>query len=102
MSEAIDITDDTENNRFVYRENGLEAELTYRAKGDHLALVHTGVPEALGGRGIAGALVQAAVDRAASSGETVAPWCPYARKWLEGHGDEASRISIDWAPPPQR
>lgn len=102
MSEAIDIIDDTENNRFVYREDGLEAELTYRVNGDRLILVHTGVPEALRDRGIAGALVRAAVDRAASSGETVAPWCPYARRWLEGHADEASRISIDWAPPPQR
>ncbi|MBA2496361.1 MAG: N-acetyltransferase [Acidimicrobiia bacterium] len=102
MSEPIEIIDDTENSRFVYREDGVDAQLVYEGDGDRLVLVHTEVPKALGGRGIGGALVRAAVDRAAASGETVAPWCSYTRKWLEDRADEASRIAIDWAPPPQR
>ena len=98
MTDSADtaIEDKTDERRFVYVEDGLEAQLVYRVNGDRLVLVHTEVPEALGGRGIAGRLVRAAVDRAAASGETVVPVCPYARKWLEDHTDDAARVAIDW------
>jgi predicted GNAT family acetyltransferase len=58
------------------------------------------VPEALGGRGIAGLLVKAAVDRASHEGLTIVPLCPFARKWLERHPESASGVSVDWGPPP--
>lgn len=100
MAENNDIRDVTAEHRFLYVENGTEAQLVYRVNGDRLILVHTEVPEQLGGRGIAGRLVRAAVDRAASSGETVLPLCPYAQKWLQDHSDEAARIAIDWSETP--
>lgn len=96
----IRVTDEPDEKRFVFRENGAEAELLYRTNGNRLILVHTEVPESLGGRGIAGRLVTAAVERAAASGETVLPWCPYTRKWLKDHPEEAARIEIDWSDPP--
>ena len=95
-----DVTDDLEHHRFTYVEDGHEAQLVYRARDNRLILIHTEVPEALGGRGIGGRLVRAAVERAARTGETVAPWCPYARKWLSDHEDVASTITIDWSEPP--
>jgi hypothetical protein len=57
------------------------------------------VPEALGGHGIGGQLVQAAVAYAAASGMTIVPLCPYARSWLERHPEQAARVPIDWAKP---
>lgn len=96
----IDVVDRTEENRFVYREDGHEAQLVYRVDGDRLILTHTEVPDELGGRGIAGELVRAAVTRAEASGETVAPWCPYARSWIEKHPDEVAKVTLDLAPPP--
>ena len=51
-------------------------------------------------RGIGGRLVRAAVARAEMSGETVLPWCPYARKLLEKHPDLAAGVTIDWSDPP--
>ena len=96
----IKITDEPDEKRFVVRENGAEAQLLYRTNGKRLMLVHTEVPESLGGRGIAGRLVAAAVERAAASGETVVPWCPYARKWLKDHPETAARVVIDWSAPP--
>jgi len=95
------VHDDVEQHRFSYREGDL-AQLVYRLDGNRLILVHTEVPTSLGGRGIAGHLVRAAVDRARASGATVAPWCPYARKWLEDHPDDAAGIDIDWSPPRAR
>jgi predicted GNAT family acetyltransferase len=100
LTDPPDIRDVTDENRFLFAEDGVEAQLVYRVNGQRLILVHTEVPDQLGGRGIADRLVRAAVDRAAASGETVVPWCPYARKWLQDHPDEAARIAIDWSPPP--
>jgi predicted GNAT family acetyltransferase len=100
MIDPIDIVDDHEQHRFRYDEGGDVAQLVYRAEAGRLTLVHTEVPDALGGRGIAGRLVRAAVARAAASGETIAPSCPYARKWLREHPDAISGITVDWGAPP--
>ena len=51
----------------------------YRRVGDTLHLVHTEVPPATEGRGIAGALVQAVLDYAAANGLKVIPQCSYVR-----------------------
>jgi predicted GNAT family acetyltransferase len=89
-------TDNTGLHRFEVTDEGHTAELVYSVEGDRLRLVHTGVPEELGGRGIGGVLVQAAVDRAVAEGLTIVPDCPFARGWLEKHPDEAGRATIAW------
>lgn len=92
----MDIIDRQDQHRFVGTEEGLEAQLVYRVDGNTLALVHTEVPEALGGRGLGGELVQAAVDRAVTTGETLRPECSYARRWLQKHEDAAAKVTIEW------
>jgi predicted GNAT family acetyltransferase len=99
-TENADVTDVPAEHRFVARVDGHEAELVYRLAGDRLTLVHTEVPEALGGRGLGGHLVRAALDRARREGLTVVPWCPFARRWLREHEDEATGVTIDWRTPP--
>ena len=69
----------------------------YRLDGRRIILVHTWVPEAHRGRGIAGRLVRAAVQRAAAESLTVEPLCPYVRGWLRAHPEAAASITIDWA-----
>jgi predicted GNAT family acetyltransferase len=100
MDGSDGVIDDIAHSRLVYEEGGALAELVYRRTGDGLILVHTGVPEELGGRGIGGRLVRRAVEWATSDGLTVVPWCPYARKWLQDHPDVARTVSIDWTPSP--
>ena len=96
-----EVVDAAEENRFVIRgDRGLEAELVYRTLGDRLVLIHTGVPEAWGGRGIGGHLVRAALGRARAEGLTLVPWCPFARRWLRDHRAEAAGVAIDWDTPP--
>jgi predicted GNAT family acetyltransferase len=60
-------------------------------------LVHTEVPEQLGGRGIGGQLVRAALEWAARDGLVIVPWCPFARKWLTDHPEATAAVGIDWA-----
>lgn len=94
------VVDDAANGRFLVREEGSEAQLTYRTRPGKLVLVHTEVPPELGGRGIATRLVMAALDRARRTGETVVPWCPFARRWMREHLDQLGDLSVDWTPPP--
>jgi uncharacterized protein len=83
--------------RFVVRQGGAEAELVYEVDGEDVVLIHTGVPDELGGRGIGGALVRAATDWAAHDGLTVVPLCPFARRWLREHPDVADTVTVDWS-----
>ena len=96
VNDAPQITDDQAASRFELRADGHVAELTYRRNGKRLVLIHTEVPPELEGRGIAGRLVSAALDRAARDGFTIVPLCPFARVWLERHPDEAARVPVDW------
>ncbi len=97
MSDELDrVVDDTPHHRFVLERDGRVAELVYRVNGKRLVLVHTEVPETLRGQGIAGRLVRAAIERAASDGLTVVPLCPYAREWLKDHAQEAATVTTDW------
>ena len=91
-----DVIDESDSERFVLTEDGQVAELVYHRHGDRLTLIHTEVPEALGGRGIGGRLVEAALDRARSEGLTIVPSCPFARSWLEKHPDALDGVTVDW------
>jgi predicted GNAT family acetyltransferase len=88
------VVDNERESRFETEVDGARAELVYRRSADGVELVHTEVPEALGGRGIGGVLVAAAVDDAATRGLTVVPTCAFARGWLERHPDVAARVTI--------
>jgi hypothetical protein len=98
-SDTVQVVDVPAEDRFVVRIEGMEAELVYRVSGDRLFLLHTEVPESLGGRGIAGQLVRAALRRAEADHLTIVPWCPYARRWLKEHPDEAGGIHVDFTTP---
>lgn len=97
LAEAA-VVDDASSARFVFAAGSHEAELVYRINGRRLVLMHTEVPEPLGGQGIGGLLVAAAVERARQENLTLVPVCPYVRQWLERHPDAAEGLSID-APP---
>lgn len=94
MGDIPPVVDNQAASRFEVSIDGHVAELVYRRNGDRLVLVHTGVPEALEGRGVGGMLVQAAIERAAQQRLTVVPLCPFARRWLERHPEDAERVTI--------
>ncbi|NNC24565.1 N-acetyltransferase, partial [Salinisphaera sp. USBA-960] len=70
-----------------------EAELDYQLRGDQLVITHTGVPEAIGGRGIASDLVRAAFEYARGAGLKVWPACSYAAVWAERHPEYSQLLA---------
>jgi predicted GNAT family acetyltransferase len=97
--DSAPIIDDTPNSRFILEMDGEISELVYRRSGRRLILIHTEVPESLGGHGLGGQLVRAALHNAVSEELTVVPVCPYVRTWLTEHPDEAATVQVDWEPP---
>jgi predicted GNAT family acetyltransferase len=99
MASSLPITNDESQQRFVVELDGSVAQLTYLVRGQRFLMIHTEVPDAFEGRGVGGALVEAAVDYAAEHNLTVEPRCPFARGWLERHPEVGKRVVIDWSAP---
>ncbi|TDR40766.1 hypothetical protein DFR29_11280 [Tahibacter aquaticus] len=86
------IEHDTAAQRFHTLVDGFRCVLDYRLEGQRMAIVHTGVPGEVGGRGIAAQLTAAAVAAARANGWKVAPLCSYAQVWFERHPEEADLL----------
>lgn len=82
-----------EQQRFTVVVDGVEAELDYQLRDGQLVIVHTGVPAAIGGRGIAGDLVRAAFDYARQAGYKVLPACSYAATWAQRHPEYSQLLA---------
>ena len=80
-----EITHDPESRRFSTVVEGYECEVDYRLVGSTMTITHTGVPQAVGGRGIAAQLMHAALTEAAARGWKVVPACSYAAAFMRRH-----------------
>ncbi len=89
----ITIQHDPAASRFSTSVDGHEAELIYRLRGDRMVIEHTGVPDAIGGRGIAAQLVKAALDHARAAGWKVVPACSYSAVYVERHPEYADLLA---------
>ena len=66
--------------RYAARIDGHEAEITYSRASSRLIIVdHTGVPDALRGKGVGQALAAHAVEEARRGGWKIMPLCPFFR-----------------------
>ncbi len=90
---VIDVRHEPERNRFAATVDGVEAVLDYRRHGDVISLVHTGVPEQIGGRGVAAALVRTALDHARAEGLKVDPACSYVAAYFRKHPQDADLLA---------
>ncbi|KGQ20458.1 Acetyltransferase-like protein [Lysobacter dokdonensis DS-58] len=77
--------------RFSVTVDDVEAELVYgRDSAGQVTILHTGVPQAIGGRGVAGELVRAALDWVRAQGLKVHTACSYSRAWVARHPEYSS------------
>lgn len=80
-----DIAHDPASHRFTTDVDGELGYLEYERAGEVMVITHTIVPPAIGGRGIAARLVQAALAHAREAGLKVDPRCSYADAWMRRH-----------------
>jgi predicted GNAT family acetyltransferase len=71
--------------RFEAHVDGHLCVADYRLRGAVMVMHHTEVPSVLRGRGIAAALVQAALEHAAAQRLTVEPRCSYVASYMQRH-----------------
>ena len=90
---AFSVQHDRSARRFHTTVDGADCELDYSLAARVMTITHTGVPAAVGGRGIASALVQAALDAARSEGWKVVPACSYAQQYIQRHPEVADLIA---------
>jgi len=71
--------------RFVLGVDAEFAHTAYQLLGDTIIFIHTFVPEALRGRGLAMTIVRSALQASRSRGLKVVPRCPVFRAYMTGH-----------------
>lgn len=79
----MDITNNPAEKRFELNVGENIAALYYSMFEGKLYLNHTEVPEALQGQGIAGKLVEGALEYARANNLPIVPMCPYANKYIQ-------------------
>ena len=82
-----------ERGRFRALVDGHECVADYRLTNGVLHITHTEVAPRLEGRGIAGALVRAALEHAQAEGLKVNPVCSYARAYMRRHPETAALLA---------
>ncbi|MGY8562585.1 N-acetyltransferase [Paracidovorax citrulli] len=82
---AYEVEHDLDRHRFQARVQGHLALLDYQIKRKRMVITHTEVPEAIGGRGIAGELTKVALRYARDNKLKVVPACAYAEQFFARH-----------------
>jgi predicted GNAT family acetyltransferase len=90
---AVPVAHNLAQHRFEVVVDGKLSRCDYQLDGRVMRLVHTEVPSALEGRGIASRLVAAALAYAREQGVTVAPVCSYVRSYMRRHPETASLLA---------
>jgi predicted GNAT family acetyltransferase len=80
------------NGRFEIAQDGHLAYLEYNLTGKVLQLIHSEVPEALRGRGLASELAQSALDWAREHGVKVDVICPSVAAYIEKHPEYSDLV----------
>lgn len=81
----VEVRDNPAKHRFEYAEQGERAVAIYSLDGNVITFIHTLVPEALQGRGIAKQLVLAGLASARERGLRVVPQCPVFNAYMRAH-----------------
>jgi len=85
------IAHDADAHRFSTEVDGSHAHLDYAIEDGVMSITHTWVPPAIGGRGVAGKLMAAALETAQDAGWRVHPECSYAAAYMAKQREAGQR-----------
>jgi predicted GNAT family acetyltransferase len=86
--DAITLEETESKGRYLYRQGGEVAEMTFSKAGAGLIIIdHTEVPAAFRGQGVGPALVARGVADARAAGKHILPLCPFAAAQFRRHSE---------------
>jgi predicted GNAT family acetyltransferase len=90
---APNVQHDATNHCFFLIFDDQRCVLDYTLQGQIMTITHTGVPDALGGRGLAAQLTKFALDYARAQPWKVIPVCSYAAAYIQRHTEYAALLA---------
>jgi predicted GNAT family acetyltransferase len=91
-NQEIPVVDNPEASQFEAHVEGQVALVSYIKHGDTIIFTHTEVPKELQGRGLAGILARAVLDRARAERWRVVARCPFITEYIERHPEYQSLL----------
>lgn len=82
-----DITNNRAEGRYELTVDGQTAIAAYQQRGDVIAFIHTEVPAALEGRGVASRLIAGALDDVRAQRLKVLPLCEFVAAHMQRHAE---------------
>lgn len=89
----MDVIHDADARQFHVDVEGHRGNLDYILRDGVMTITHTGVPPAIGGRGVAAELTRAALETARSEAWKVVPACSYAAAFIRRHPEFADLVA---------
>ncbi len=91
--ENPEVTKNEAAHQFQMEIDGHMAFIQFNEIKDRIALVHTEVPEELGGKGIGKLLVEKTLQIIQESGKKVMPYCPFVFAYIKRHPEWKPLVS---------
>jgi predicted GNAT family acetyltransferase len=89
----VEVKNNEAKQRYEIRIDDQLAELKYERDGNGIVYIHTGVPPALEGHGLANKLAHTALEDARAAKLTVVPQCPFVAQYIREHSEYLPLLS---------
>jgi predicted GNAT family acetyltransferase len=93
--EEVSVTNNEAARRYEAYVGDQVAFIAYQRLGDRITFIHTEVPKALEGHGIAGKMARVALDEARANHLAVIPRCPFVADYIRRHPEYAELVPPD-------
>ncbi|MFC0513074.1 GNAT family N-acetyltransferase [Mucilaginibacter angelicae] len=97
-NENINVVNNTGKLRFEVYLNGEYAFIEYRYYKKDIAFMHTTVPEAFRGRGVASAMAVAALNFARDQHRKIMLYCPFVSGYVREHQEYHDLVDTNYHP----
>jgi predicted GNAT family acetyltransferase len=94
--QPIHVIDNPDAERYEAQLDGEVGFLAYSQHGDRIVLIHTEVPSAIEGRGVAASLAKYALEDAHRRHWSVIPSCPYVLSYIRRHPEYLPLVAESW------
>jgi len=91
--ERIEVKNNEDEQQYEVKAEGHTAMLVYEREGNSITFLHTEVPPALEGHGIASMLAHTALEDARAQQLSVVPLCPFVASYIRRHPEYLSLLS---------